>query len=151
MIVKDELQQLFRARYDRESWLIELRRLFPGIELFSRSQVIANKESEEFLYLGNVTTEDGNRLGIYEIKVGANTQLARNRVQLRQMVAQEISAQALVGAFAVYYGNNNSKWRFSYIAKEHRILKTGKVESVETPVKRFYLRSGGGRKNTYCG
>ena len=145
------LKQLFKAEYDQDSWLIEVRRLFPGIELFSRSQVIDNKESEEFLYLGNVTTEDGNRLGIYEIKVGANTQLARNRVQLRQMVAQEISAYALGGALAVYYGDDNAKWRFSYIAIEHRILKTGKVESVKTPDQTFYLRFWGRRKNTYGG
>ena len=146
MNVKDDLNRLFQVRYDQDSWLIELRRLFPGIELFSRSQVIDNKETEEFLYLGNVTTEDGNRLGIYEIKVNANTQLARNRVQLRQMVAQEISANALGGALAVYYGDNNEKWRFSYIAIEHRILKTGKVESVETPVKRFTYVLGEGAK-----
>ena len=146
MNVKDDLKKLFQAGYDQDSWLIELRRLFPGIELFSRTQVIENKESEEFLYLGNVTTEDGNRLGIYEIKVGANTQLARNRVQLRQMVAQEISAHALGGAFAVYYGDDNTKWRFSYIAIEHRILKTGKLESVKTPVKRFTYVFGEGAK-----
>ena len=39
MNVKDNLKQLFQAGYDQDSWLIELRRLFPGIELFSRSQV----------------------------------------------------------------------------------------------------------------
>ncbi len=138
-----DLQTLLSSGYDRESWLARLQQFFPGIEIFSQPQAVEDNRVASFDYLGKAPTADGQQLGIYEIKVGANTQLARNRVQLRQMVAKQVLNQALGGALAVYY-DHGQQWRFSFISMEYKLNKQGQIDKQESTPKRYTYLLGKG-------
>ena len=144
------LQKLFQQGYDRDDWLSQLRQFFPEFSPFTQPQSIPGFDStaESFIHLGTAPIEGGSGLGIYEIKVAANTRLSRNRVQLRQMVAKQVGAQALDGALAVYY-DASEQWRFSYIAIDYRLDASGKLKREQTPPKRYtYLLGAGANVRT---
>ena len=142
---QESLRKLFQEGYNRDNWLLRLRQFFPEIKFFAKPQPISGSEAEVFVHLGNASIENGLGLGIYEIKVGANTRLARNRVQLRQMVAKQVLEKAQDGALAVYY-DVDQQWRFSYIAIEHRLPASGELKREQTAVKRYTYLLGKGTK-----
>ena len=82
---------------------------------------IDNAEVKNFERLGTVTTKDDKVLPVFEIYVKPNTQLQRNRVQLRNLVAKQIQTED--GALAVYIDDQNKQWRFSFIAIEYRLTE----------------------------
>ena len=134
--------------YDRERWLSRLQQFFPGIEIFSQPQAVEDNRAASFDYLGKAKTADDKTLGIYEIQVSANTRLARNRVQLRKMVAEQVSAHTLGGALAVYY-DHGQQWRFSFISMEYKLDEQGNFIEEETASKRFtYLLGEGANVRT---
>ena len=96
--------------------------------------VIDNNDVESLQQLGTVTTQDGKKLPVFEIHIKPNTQLSRNRVQLRNLVAKQIGSED--GALAVYVDEENKQWRFSFIAIEYRFTDAG-VTTEKTASKRF--------------
>ena len=104
--------------------------------------VIDNNDVESLQQLGTVTSQDGKKLPVFEIHIKPNTQLSRNRVQLRNLVAKQIGSED--GALAVYVDDENKQWRFSFIAIEYRFTDTG-VTTEKTASKRFTYLLG---KNT---
>ena len=146
---KETLKKIFAASYDQEIWVRQLRYIFPDkIEIFLQPVSVETNQVEKFLHLGNLTTANGKKLGIYETKVADNTQLARNRVQLRNLVARHIKSEGLDGALSVYYGKK-SLWRFSYIAVEHKFDEQNQLHTDETAYKRYtYLLGKGAQTRT---
>ena len=134
---------LFQRPYERAAWLEKLYGYFPNAKQFSQSQAIKSEEADHFCYLGNVTTSDDKTLGLYEIGVKENTQLARNRVQLRQMVAKQCEIRSLGGALAVYW-DGKGKWRFSFISIEYRFNDNNELLKEETASKRYTYLVGAG-------
>ncbi len=96
--------------------------------------VIDNNDVESLQQLGTVTSQDGKKLPVFEIHIKPNTQLSRNRVQLRNLVAKQISIED--GALAVYVDDENQQWRFSFIAIEYRFTNDG-IQQEQTASKRF--------------
>ncbi len=96
--------------------------------------VIDNNDVESLQQLGTVTSQDGKSLPVFEIHIKPNTQLSRNRVQLRNLVAKQIGSED--GALAVYVDDENKQWRFSFVAIEYRFTDTG-VTTEKTASKRF--------------
>ncbi len=96
--------------------------------------VIDNNDVESLQQLGTVTSQDGKSLPVFEIHIKPNTQLSRNRVQLRNLVAKQIGSED--GALAVYVDDENKQWRFSFIAIECRFTDAG-VTTEKTASKRF--------------
>ena len=132
---KQTLHALFTSAYDRGKWLAQLHTIFAGsIDEFSLSLSIDTDQARTFSHLGSLTTSDGKQLDIFEIQVDKGTRLARNRVQLRNLVAQQI--QYADGALAVYY-DESPHWRFSYIAVEYRLDDKGQQIKDETARKRY--------------
>ena len=125
---------LFNKTYNRKDYLNFLEEKFR----FSRNLTpvkIGNQEDEKFSKLGFITTSDDKKLPIFEVHINPNTLLARNRVQLRNLVAEEIEATE-DGALAVYVDDDNKKWRFSFIAIEYKLIDGG-TERKQTASKRF--------------
>ncbi len=128
----------FKQAYNQNTYLDFLADKFT----FSKSLSpigIDNAEVKSFERLGTVTTKDdktktGKKLPVFEIYVEPNTQLQRNRVQLRNLVAKEIQAEH--GALAVYIDDQNKQWRFSFIAIEYRLTDKGFGKD-QTASKRF--------------
>lgn len=134
---------LFQRPYERALWLGKLHGCFPNAPLFIQPQTINIEEADHIFHLGNVKTSDGKSLGLYEIKVGENTRLARNRVQLRQMVAKQCVTGSLDGALAVYW-DEQGKWRLSFISIQYRLNDKGELLKEETASKRYTYLIGEG-------
>ncbi len=146
----ENVQQLFQAGYARTEWLQFLRDLFPRIGFFQLPQKLNDSKADSFTYLGNALPDGQSQpLGIYEIRVGSKTQLSRNRVQLRQMVAKQSESQNLCGALAVYVDENDQRWRFSFIAIEYRLDDDNRLSKEQTASKRFtYILGKGANTRT---
>ena len=134
---------LFQQPYERALWLEEVYGYFPNDLPFSQHRAIESEQVDHFCHLGNVTTSDGKSLGLYEIEVGGNTRLARNRVQLRQMVSQQCEIGSLDGALAVYW-DEQGKWRFSFISIQYRFNDNDELLKEETASKRYTYLIGKG-------
>ncbi len=136
---------LLDLAYDRETYLDFLANRF-NFQKLLKPIPIENNEVEHFYQLGTVTTDDDKSLLVFEIDIKPNTQLARNRVQLRDMVAKRIQRED--GALAVYVDAENEQWRFSFIAIEYRLDENG-VKEDQTASKRFtYLLGEGAQTRT---
>lgn len=113
--------KFLKKAYNRKNYLDFLRDKFHFSE-FIQAVLINNDEVESFEQLGLITTIDDKKsptkLPIFEIHIKPNTKLQRNRVQLRNLVAQQIQIQD--GAIAVYVDDENKQWRFSFIAIEYK-------------------------------
>ncbi len=123
----------FKQAYNQNTYLDFLADKFT----FSKSLLpidIDNAEVKSFERLGTITTKDHKVLPVFEIYVKPNTQLQRNRVQLRNLVAKQIQTED--GALAVYIDDQNMQWRFSFIAIEWKLTDEG-VKEEQTASKRF--------------
>ena len=126
--------ELLDQAYKQEKYLDFLADKFN----FSKSLqaiIIENNEVESFEQLGFISTADNKQLPIFEIYIKPNTKLARNRVQLRNLVAKQISAED--GALAVYVDENSKQWRFSFIAIKYKLDDNNKLTTEQTASQRF--------------
>ena len=153
---KAKLQELFTRAYGRGRWLEQLHAIFAaGMEVFSSPHCFSTRESKDKAdrqrlnyHLGKLITGDSKQLGIFEIRVAADTRLARNRVQLRNLVARQVRDNALDGALAVYY-DTSPRWRFSYIAVTPQLDNQDRPTKKETAYKRYtYLLGEGAQIRT---
>ena len=124
---------LLNQAYNQDSYLNFLADQFNFDKNLAPIEV-ESKEANTFTRLGTVTTQDGKKLPVFEIHIKPNTQLSRNRVQLRNLVAKQISTED--GALAVYVDAKNKQWRFSFIAIEYRFTNDG-IQQEQTASKRF--------------
>ena len=107
-----------------------------------------NEDVTEFKHLGIISLADGKELGVYEIKTQPETQLQRNRVQMRQLVAKECRSHTYDGALAVYY-DDRERWRFSFISMEYKLNEQGQLDRSESAPKRYtYLLGEGAQIRT---
>ena len=132
--------ELLDQAYEQEKYLNFLADKFN----FSKSLqaiIIANNDVKKFKQLGFISTADNKQLPIFEIYIKPNTKLARNRVQLRNLVAKQIKTED--GALAVYVDENSEQWRFSFIAIEYELGENG-IKKKQTASKRFTYLFGEG-------
>ena len=134
MRAPEKLKHLFNQPYKRDAWLGILDEQLP-LDRFSQPIAIQG-EVQTFYQLGKTILADGEELGVYEIKTNPQTQLHRNRVQMRQLVAKQCQESALDGALAVYY-DDRRHWRFSFISMEYKLDEQGQVKKEESAPKRY--------------
>lgn len=134
--------KFLKKAYNREDYLNFLKDKFNFSQLI-QTKSIGNDDVESFEQLGFITTSDDNELSVFEIHIKPNTKLERNRVGLRHLVAQQVGSNE--GALAVFVDDNNSQWRFSFIAIEYSLTERG-VEKEQTASKRFTYLFGEGAK-----
>ncbi len=133
------MNHLFDQAYDQENYLEFLDDKFNFSKDLTET-IFDAKNVEQFKRLGFITTADDKKLPVFEIYIKPErTKLARNRVQLRNMVAKEIDTED--GALAVYVDEENRQWRFSFIAVEYKLMD-GSVTKVQTASKRFTYMLG---------
>ncbi len=125
---------LLDQAYNQDNYLNFLAEKFNFSKNLVPIEVESNDEVNTFKQLGTVTTQDDKELPVFEIHIKPNTQLSRNRVQLRNLVAKKINAED--GALAVYVDDENNQWRFSFIAIEYRFTDDG-IKEEQTASKRF--------------
>ena len=146
-ITTTTLQTLFSAPYQQEAWLEMLETLLPT-NRFTTELPTNNDAVAHFYQWGRIILSDEKKLGVYEIKTKPRTQLQRNRVQMRQLVAKECRDSDYDGALAVYYDDQN-RWRFSFIAMEYQLDEQGQLDRNESAPKRYtYLLGEGAQIRT---
>ena len=143
-----ELSRLFGQAYDRGRWLGLLNEKLP-IEVLSQPRSIEEDKVESFIQLGAVSLDDGKTLGIYELHTKPETQIYRNRVQMREMVARQCRQAATDGALAAYLPassemDNNGQWRFSFVSVVYKMNEQGRVVTNESSSRRYTYLLGKG-------
>ena len=102
-----------------------------------------NTISKECISLGFYEIDDYTKIGIFEIELSPKVNLARNRVQLRNLL-KDITKQ-MAGAMVVFV--QGEQWRFSYISKrKFHNKETNTIEDKETAPKRYTYLFGKGEK-----
>ena len=131
---QDSISKCFSNPYDRATFLELLRNTFS-----SNAQILAppleNKDAP--VYLGKLTlsNDDHKNISLFEMQIEAGTQLHRNRVHLRNIIAKEMKTE---GALAVYFDPKNpQKWRLSFVSIEGEFDKNGQFFKKETAPKRY--------------
>ena len=116
---RQELKTLLQQHYNRERWLLMLRDLLPGTEIFAEPRAIhvADFKAQTIEQLGIVRLADEKQLAILEVSVGPNVNLLRNRVGLRSVVASFIDQQATHGVLAIFR-SDLPDFRFTFAARE---------------------------------
>ncbi len=146
-ITTTTLQTLFGSPYQRSAWLEMLGTLLPTKQ-FATPFFRENSTVAHFYQLGSIDLADEKKLGVYEIKTQPETQLQRNRVQMRQLVAKECRNSDYDGALAVYY-DDKKRWRFSFISMEYKLDEQGQLYRSESAPKRYtYLLGEGAQIRT---
>lgn len=87
-----DLQSFLARPYQRDGWLQTLRGVLPQTEIFSLPQPLpsADDRAESVFQLGRVQLQGDRQLGILEVRVGEDPDLARNRVGLSNLVTRFI-------------------------------------------------------------
>ncbi len=125
---------LLKQTYNQNSYLNFIADKFKFKKFIQAIDDIDNNDVKSFQQLGTITTHDDKELPVFEIYIKPNTQLSRNRVQLRNLVAKQIYIED--GALAVYIDTDNQQWRFSFIAIEYSFSDEG-IKKEQTASKRF--------------
>ena len=117
---------------------------------FSTPQAI--KASQEFvkstLQLGTIDLPDGNTIALLEVETSNQVKLARNRVGLRNFVANFIDEAGASAVLAVFHQANSDDWRLTYAARQTILDEdTFEITTIETAPRRFTFLLG---KNEPC-
>lgn len=141
-----EIRQILESPYDRSIWKNFLQTQFTNNKLNAEDRKISlpdNPISKECVSLGFYEIDDYTKIGIFEIELSPKVNLARNRVQLRNLL-KDITKQ-MAGAMVVFV--QGEQWRFSYISKrKFHNKETNTIEDKETAPKRYTYLFGKGEK-----
>ncbi len=156
MLTPPDLRDALRLPYARATWTGEaglLRRLLPLTQADFRQKPAVIEHSGEvartILQLGVLTLADGKRLGVFEVELSAtSTQIARNRVGLRELARRLIDEATIHGALAFYFHPAVGEYRFSFISRQSRLDADGTISASETHPKRFTYVLGEGEACT---
>jgi adenine-specific DNA-methyltransferase len=154
---KKDLQKKLNKPYSTENWREVVQFVFPNVQILNPPMVIPidNDKVESFRQLGNVQLHDGKSLALFELKLKANVNIIRNRVELNNIVSQYIDQDQTHGVLSIFeQGGDDYRFTFSARASEFDeeegefiTKKTdtkrftyvlGKNESCKTPAQRFY-------------
>ena len=154
---KKDLQKKLSKPYATENWQEVIQFVFPNVQILNPPMVIPidNDKVEKFRQLGNVQLHDGKSLALFELKLKANINIIRNRVELNNIVSQYIDQDQTHGVLSIFEQGGDD-YRFTFSARgsdfdeeegDFKTTKTdtkrftyvlGKNESCKTPAQRFY-------------
>ncbi|MBF2755049.1 MAG: Eco57I restriction-modification methylase domain-containing protein [Gammaproteobacteria bacterium AqS3] len=116
-----QVEELFKGCYERDLWFEVLHGMFnEDLKLLARETRVRSADVKSCVQLGSVTLsgDDDKKIGLFEIEINPGTQIHRNRVQLRNVVAKALERRGLDGALAVYHGTEQAgSWRLSFMGR----------------------------------
>jgi len=135
---RDQLRDLLQKPYDRQIWQGVLQNVFSNVSILTNPHEIPcdREDVESFLELGSVRLNDGKYLSVFEIKVGEQINILRNRVELRNLVARYIDQESRHGVLVIF-DSHSADYRFTFAARETEFDAEGNFVERETPAKRF--------------
>ena len=137
-MTSDELKPQLQRPYNRAAWQAVLREIFPTVSILAQPHAVhdAHEEVVSFLELGSVRLHDDKKLAIFEIQLTPQKKLQRNRVGLRNLVADKIDQATCHGVLVIFTGQDDD-YRFTFVAKESEFSEGGEFVERQTATKRF--------------
>ncbi|NLE00121.1 MAG: N-6 DNA methylase, partial [Fibrobacter sp.] len=144
-MTRDELKSILTKPYNRTDWQKIARNVFPNASFLEQPCQIPcdDKHVEQFLQVGNVRLNDGKNLAIFEIQVSSKTDIQKNRVTLRELIAKYIDQQTNHGVLVIF-NSEKGNYRYTFAARESEINEEGALVEHETAPKRFTYVLGPG-------
>lgn len=140
---KDKLYELLKSEYKPENWKEILTTIFPKRDFFSfevpldLSSQYQKDGAKKIIQFGNITLDDGCTLALYEVELKPQKRIAKNRVELRNLLSAQIIPGVVDGALISYYEKGQSDWRFTFISKSYYWDDLGNAVKKETHPKRY--------------
>ena len=127
-MTRDQLQIFFAQPYDQAAWLKTIRDIFPHTDLFARPQAVpvGDSRAKSVVQLGNTRLADDRSLALLEVAVTETTDLARNRVGLRNLVTRFIDQDKHHGVLAIFR-TPQPNYRFTFVARESAMDEAGQI------------------------
>ncbi len=139
---KESLKIVLINRYNRNNWQDVIRDIFPNVTFFSEPFIIpVTKERlkdriADFVQLGNVRLNDGKNIKIFELQLTDKINLTRNRVEMRNLIAEYIDMMDNHGVLAIF-NSIDEDYRFTFTSKEAEITEAEGFVTKETDAKRY--------------
>ncbi len=133
--------------YNRTDYLRALHNALPFREYIVPIPIDEyNQQILKFMQLGEIVLNDkhSTKIGVFEVVTNPHTRIERNRVFLRNLVADRLVKQARQeGAFCVYHDGTSQMWRLSFVSVEYDLID-GEITKKETSSRRFTYLLGKG-------
>ncbi len=140
-------EEFLESPYNRTEYLRALHNALPFREYIVPIPIDEyNQQILEFLEMGEIVLNDkhSTKLGVFEVVTNPDTRIERNRVFLRNLVADRLIKQARQeGAFCVYHDGTSQMWRLSFVSVEYDLID-GEITKKETSSRRFTYLLGKG-------
>ncbi|MDR1792712.1 MAG: hypothetical protein LBR36_04650, partial [Bacteroidales bacterium] len=139
----------FQQPYNRQAWQTELQNIFCSQVQFEAQPEnvvlnLQNSPAKSIQRFASIKLADGKNLAVLDIAVAENVKIAKNRVGLRELVAQFIDHARYHGILAFYHCRDaachvsTGEYRLSFISSEPTIdAQTGEFSIEQTAPKRF--------------
>lgn len=142
------IQSALRQTYRRETWTTILIDLFPDRRFQPREtpyRISAEHQKVEAAWqLGTLGLNDGN-VAVIEVETKDTVNLSRNRIELRNYIAQLIDEAGTHAVLAVFHQPGKDEWRLTYASRRTTLdPETFAVTHSETSPRRFTFLLGPG-------
>ena len=141
---------IIESAYNRSDWQGLLHDIFGRrVDFYSPAHRLDVGKAliRQAWFLGAITLADGQKIGIYEAELVDGVELERNRVTVRNLLAQEWRGAGFAGAFQFCYKAGSSTLRFSYASETWSFDKDGNFRKESTDTRRFTYFLGEGHRS----
>ena len=123
---KIKIREQLNKKYERDDFKNLTQSIFKNCNYFNTPKSIDpnNDKILNFLQLGNINLSDGKNLAIFELKLRKDTNIYKNKVELRNLTAKYIDQATNHGVFVVY-DNQSEDYRLTFATKYSEIDQKG--------------------------
>ncbi len=141
---KIELRNKLSAKFDFQIWKEIFERIFStsNVEYLSQEVSIDAALIKNGGQVGTIRLDDGRSLAIFKFEVADNIVIARNRRGLRDIAAKYVDQSLIHGALVLYYSDNQTDYRLTFVAKQSTFDESGQLIKTETAPKRYTFLLG---------
>lgn len=146
ILALEDIQSILQQPYERSQWGKLLNEIFPNVSLYQVPQRIDGPTPDfvkDYAQIGTVRLADGKYLAVFEVRVGDNINLIRNRVGLRDLISHQINLGTAHGVLCVF-NSNSPQFRFTFVCRETGFDGEGRIVTKETNPRRYSYVLGPG-------
>ncbi len=133
-----QIEPILKSRYERGPWLTLLHDLLPTTEIWRAAVPVKIPDTavSSASQVASIPLADNRTVAVLEVRVGGQVDLQRNRVGLRNLVADFIDNQKADAVLAFFLGDSGD-YRFSYVSRKNTLNADGQREVTQTSPRRF--------------
>jgi adenine-specific DNA-methyltransferase len=135
---KKEIKNILNQKYERTNFQNLTQSIFKKCNYFTTPKIIETNNNKvlNFFQLGNIELADGKNLAIFELKLRKDTNIYKNKVELRNLTTKYIDQVTNHGVFVVF-DNQGSDYRLTFSSKYSELDSHGSFKKIETSPKRY--------------